>query len=62
MAVFTLIWLNFVLEMVVNIIFTPVIYRVIKVVDKKLVIKAEQQKPSDLVDENSLPVTEDKEQ
>lgn len=34
-VVFGLIWLNFVLEMVVNTIFTPLIYRVIKVLDKR---------------------------
>lgn len=33
-VVFGLIWLNFVLEMVINIIFTPVIYRVIKTLNK----------------------------
>lgn len=33
-VVFGLIWLNFVLEMVINSIFTPIIYRVIKVLNK----------------------------
>lgn len=33
-VVFGLIWLNFVLEMVINIIFTPIIYRVIKALNK----------------------------
>ena len=33
-VVFGLIWLNFVLEIVINIIFTPVIYRVIKTLNK----------------------------
>lgn len=33
-VVFGLIWLNFLLEMVVNVIFTPILYRVIKVIDK----------------------------
>ena len=35
-VVFGLIWLNFILEMVINTIFTPVIYRVIKVLNKQL--------------------------
>lgn len=34
-VVFTLIWLNFVLEMVINAIFTPAIYRVSKVFNKR---------------------------
>lgn len=34
-VVFGLIWLNFVLEIVINTIFTPVLYRVIKVIDKR---------------------------
>lgn len=33
-VVFGLIWLNFLLEMAVNVIFTPILYRVIKVIDK----------------------------
>lgn len=33
-VVFGIIWLNFVLEMAINAIFTPVIYRVLKVVNK----------------------------
>ena len=33
-VVFGLIWLNFVLEMAINTIFTPIIYRVIKVLNK----------------------------
>ena len=33
--VFGLIWLNFILEMVINTVFTPVIYRVIKVLNKQ---------------------------
>ena len=33
-VVFGLIWLNFVLEMVINTIFTPLLYRVIKALDK----------------------------
>jgi uncharacterized membrane protein len=34
-VVFGLIWLNFVLEMVINTIFTPILHRVIKVLDKE---------------------------
>lgn len=34
-VVFGLIWLSFVLEIVINTIFTPVLYRVIKVIDKR---------------------------
>ncbi len=34
-VVFGMIWLNFVLEIVINTIFTPVLYRVIKVIDKR---------------------------
>jgi uncharacterized membrane protein len=34
-VVFGLIWLNFVLEMVINALFTPVIYTVIKVLNKQ---------------------------
>lgn len=33
-VVFGLIWLNFVLEIAINCIFTPLLYRVIKVIDK----------------------------
>ena len=33
-VVFGLIWLNFVLEMVINVVFTPLIYRVIKVIKR----------------------------
>ena len=33
-VVFGLIWLNFILEMAINTVFTPVIYRVIKVLNK----------------------------
>lgn len=56
--VFSLIWLNFVLEMVVNIIFTPVVYRVIKVIDKKLVIKNKQSQEED----GDIITTNEKEQ
>ena len=31
-AVFSLIWLNFILEIIINVVFMPLIYRVIKVV------------------------------
>ena len=34
-VVFGLIWLNFVLEMVINTIFTPILHRVIKALDKE---------------------------
>ncbi len=34
-VVFGLIWLNFVLEMVINTIFTPLLHRVIKIIDKE---------------------------
>ena len=34
-VVFGLIWLNFILEMIINTIFTPIIYRVIKVLNKQ---------------------------
>ena len=34
-VVFGLIWLNFILEMVINTVFTPIIYRVIKVLNKQ---------------------------
>lgn len=34
-VVFGLIWLNFVLEILINMVFTPVLYRVIKVIDKR---------------------------
>ena len=34
-VVFGLIWVNFVLEMVINTLFTPLIYRVIKVLEKR---------------------------
>ncbi len=34
-VVFGIIWLNFVLEMAINTIFTPIIYRVIRVIDKR---------------------------
>lgn len=34
-VVFGLIWLNFVLEMVINTIFTPILHRVIKAIDKE---------------------------
>ena len=34
-VVFGMIWLNFVLEMVINTIFTPILHRVIKVLDKE---------------------------
>lgn len=33
-VVFGLIWLNFVLEIVINVIFTPLVYRVIKAINK----------------------------
>ena len=35
-VVFGLIWLNFVLEMAINLIFIPIIHRVIKVVQKAI--------------------------
>ncbi len=34
-VVFGIIWLNFILEVVINTVFTPVIYRVVKVIDKR---------------------------
>lgn len=34
-TIFSIIWLNFVLEMVITIIFTPLTYRVIRVLDKR---------------------------
>ena len=34
-VVFGMIWLNFVLEMAINTVFTPVIYRVVKIFDKR---------------------------
>lgn len=33
-AVFAIIWINFVLEMVINVIFIPLLHRVIRVIDK----------------------------
>jgi hypothetical protein len=42
-VVFGIIWLNFVLELAVTGIFAPVIYRVLKAVDKKgLIIKKDK--------------------
>jgi hypothetical protein len=34
-VVFGMIWLNFVLEIAINTVFTPVIYRVVKIFDKR---------------------------
>ena len=34
-TIFSIIWLNFVLEMAITIIFTPLTYRVIRVLDKR---------------------------
>lgn len=34
-VVFGIIWLNFIVEIIINTLFTPILYRVIKVIDKR---------------------------
>lgn len=60
-VVFGIIWLNFVLELAVTGIFAPVIYRVLKAVDKKgLVIKKDKVDNSNEVENTIEESTENK--
>jgi hypothetical protein len=34
-VVFGIIWLNFLLEVAINVVFTPAIYKVVKVINKR---------------------------
>ncbi len=54
-AVFVLIWLNFLLEIAITAVFTPPIYRVLKIVDKKVGFI-----PKEITEENDEDNTEEK--